>query len=171
MDDLIERLEKKATYTDQTFSNSSLGLLYREAAAELRTLRAELERRKYDGLHTCHAECQREACVLRREVDALRAERDAALAQGVAMGIEAAVQWAKDDAKICDCSAHSEGECACGAWCEWKTVPMVWVAQNLAELDPAAIIAQHRRAQAMPDLNAADLVCGTLGDSDGDDGA
>jgi hypothetical protein len=99
--------------------------------------------------------------------------REQALAEGVAMGIDAAVQWAKDDAKICDCSAHSEGECACGAWCEWKTVPMVRVAQNLAELDPAAIIAQHRRAQAVSDLIAgdADLVCGTLGDSDGDDGA
>jgi hypothetical protein len=50
---------------------------------------------------------------------------------------------------------------------------MVRVAQNLAELDPAAIIAQHRRAQAVSDLIAgdADLVCGTLGDSDGDDGA
>src|SRR5690606_37674585 len=35
--ELVERLEKKAKYTDATFSNSSLGQLYREAATTIRT--------------------------------------------------------------------------------------------------------------------------------------
>jgi len=31
-------------------------------------------------------------------------------------------QLIEADAKLCDCSARSEGECACGAWCESKTI-------------------------------------------------
>ena len=38
--------------------------------------------------------------------------------------IEEAARALEADAKLCDCHARSEGECACGAWCEWKTVPM-----------------------------------------------
>ena len=79
------------------------------------------------------------------ELRTLRAERDdavqAAELRGVALGIEAAAKWAKDDAKTCDCSAYSESECACGAWCEWKTVPMHRVIDGLSNLNPAAIIA------------------------------
>jgi hypothetical protein len=86
MDDLIERLRKRAnTYTwdSATFYISDAETM-RQAADEIERLTAEVERRKYDGIHTCHAECQREACVLRREVDALRAERDAMLARRTA---------------------------------------------------------------------------------------
>lgn len=28
----------------------------------------------------------------------------------------------ESDATVCDCHARDEGECACGAWCEWKTI-------------------------------------------------
>ena len=65
----------------------------------------------------------------------------AAELRGVALGIEAAAKWAKADAQVCDCDAHSESECACGAWCEWKTVPMHRVIEALSALSPAAIIA------------------------------
>ena len=41
--------------------------------AEVNALRAESARFKVDGIHTCHAECPRWPCVLRRENDALRA--------------------------------------------------------------------------------------------------
>jgi hypothetical protein len=75
------------------------------------------------------------------ELRTLRAERDAAKLRGVALGIEAAAKWVKADAQVCDCDAHSESECACGAWCEWKTVPMFAVIAGLEALDPAAIIA------------------------------
>jgi hypothetical protein len=46
MDDLPERLDRKAQYTDRYFDNASLGEMYRVAAAEIRRLReqvAELE--------------------------------------------------------------------------------------------------------------------------------
>jgi hypothetical protein len=34
----------------------------------------------------------------------------------------AVVAWLRREDKLCDCAAHSEGECACGAWWDWKTV-------------------------------------------------
>lgn len=39
-------------------------------------------------------------------------------------GVEAAAKALEADAMLCDCHAYEEDECACGAWCEWKTVPM-----------------------------------------------
>ena len=88
MDDLIELLRAASAAMRSHYAVGAIELIptwtMDEAAAELRTLRAELERRKYDGVHTCHAECQREACVLRREVDALRAERDVEVSEIVA---------------------------------------------------------------------------------------
>ena len=42
-----------------------------EGAAELRRLHAENERLRVDGIHSCHAECQRPVCRLTRERDAL----------------------------------------------------------------------------------------------------
>lgn len=37
-------------------------------------------------------------------------------------GIEAAAKALEEDAKQCDCFARNEGECGCGAWCEWKSI-------------------------------------------------
>jgi hypothetical protein len=37
-------------------------------------------------------------------------------------GIEAAAKALEKDAKQCDCFARNEGECGCGAWCEWKSI-------------------------------------------------
>jgi hypothetical protein len=122
MDDLIERLRAASAAMRSHYAVGAIELIptwtMDEAAAELRTLRAELERRKYD-VHTCHAKCQREACVLRREVDALRAERDAALA-----GVSEKCRHTSD---------------------------------------------RNRAATALK--GSTDAACGTLGDSDGDDGA
>lgn len=42
---------------------------------------------------------------------------------GIIKGIKMAAKALQDDAKLCDCSAWEESECACGAWCEWKTIP------------------------------------------------
>ena len=42
---------------------------------------------------------------------------------GIIEGVKMAVKALQDDAKQCDCSAWEESECACGAWCEWKTIP------------------------------------------------
>jgi hypothetical protein len=40
---MAERLERKAKYTDQTFCNSSLGETYRDGAALMRQLIAQIE--------------------------------------------------------------------------------------------------------------------------------
>ena len=37
-------------------------------------------------------------------------------------GVEAAAKALEADAKKCDCFARNEGECGCGAWCEWKSI-------------------------------------------------
>jgi len=37
-------------------------------------------------------------------------------------GVEAAANALEADAKRCDCFARNEGECGCGAWCEWKSI-------------------------------------------------
>jgi len=36
--------------------------------------------------------------------------------------IEECAKALEDDAKKCDCFARNEGECGCGAWCEWKSI-------------------------------------------------
>jgi hypothetical protein len=77
-DELVEQLQAWGDL-DIKYHHDARGKALHQAANEIERLSAELERRKYDRIHTCHAECQREACVLRREVDALRAQlaRDA----------------------------------------------------------------------------------------------
>ena len=41
---------------------------------------------------------------------------------GYEAGVEAAANALEADAKKCDCFARNEGECGCGAWCEWKSI-------------------------------------------------
>ena len=41
---------------------------------------------------------------------------------GYEAGVKAAANALKADAKLCDCAALEERECACGAWCEWKSI-------------------------------------------------
>ena len=90
------------------------------------------------------------------EIRSLREQVARARLEGAEIMREAAARWAEDDAKLCDCSAHSESECACGAWCEWKTVPMHHVVQAIRNIDPAAILEAHTRAKAMDELIAGD---------------
>ena len=53
---------------------------------------------------------------------------------GYEAGIEAAVKALEADARLCDCSAYEEGECACGAWCEWKSIPSARAVEIVREL-------------------------------------
>lgn len=39
-------------------------------------------------------------------------------------GLERAAVILEEDAKLCDCFARAEGECACGAWDDYKTAPI-----------------------------------------------
>jgi predicted RNase H-like nuclease (RuvC/YqgF family) len=41
---------------------------------EVEHLKKEVERRSYDGIHTCHDECQRVPCRQRREIEHLKKE-------------------------------------------------------------------------------------------------
>lgn len=70
---------------------------------------------KYDELHTCHNECERPACVLRRKVAALEAELAAMKARG-----DRLVNYA---AHAENCGAADIGRCTCGmaqALTEWR---------------------------------------------------
>lgn len=65
-DDLVERL-RALTAVDGCQAS-------REAADRIEALTAEVQRLTYDGIHTCHADCPRLPCTLRREIEALTAE-------------------------------------------------------------------------------------------------
>ena len=41
---------------------------------------------------------------------------------GYEAGVEEAAKALEADAEQCDCFAREEEECACGAWCEWKSI-------------------------------------------------
>lgn len=42
--------------------------------------------------------------------------------KGFNSGVEEAAKALEDDAKLCDCAALEERECACGAWNDYKTI-------------------------------------------------
>jgi len=48
--------------------------------------------------------------------------------------IEECAKALKADAKLCDCSAYEAGECACGAWCEWKSITSARAVEIVREL-------------------------------------
>jgi len=61
----------------------------------------------------------------------------AARQSGYEAGIEAAINALEADAKLCDCFARSEPECACGAWADYKTITSaraVEIVRNLADI-------------------------------------
>jgi hypothetical protein len=43
----------------------------------------------------------------------------------------AIVAWLRVDNGRCDCSARSEGECACGAWSDYKQLPLEVIADRI----------------------------------------
>ena len=59
---------------------------------------------------------------LRQSIEQLTKDTAAEWQSGYAAGIEAAIKELEDDAKLCDCAALEERECACGAWADYKTI-------------------------------------------------
>jgi hypothetical protein len=59
---------------------------------------------------------------LRQSIEQLTKDTAAEWQSGYEAGIEAAAKALEADAKKCDCFARNEGECGCGAWCEWKSI-------------------------------------------------
>ena len=56
---------------------------------------------------------------------------------GYDAGIEAAANALEADARLCDCFAHEENECACGSWADYKTITSaraVEIVRNLTNL-------------------------------------
>lgn len=65
---------------------------------------------------------------------------------GVKVGLGAAARALEADAQLCDCFARSEGECACGAWSDYKTVPMERAVEIVRAIDPTTVGAEHDAA-------------------------
>jgi len=74
--------------------------------------------------------------MIQAAIDAQR-ERDAK--EYIQAGLDAAADAMEADAKLCDCFARSEGECGCGAWSDYKTVPVSRMVDLVRGLDAAAI--------------------------------
>jgi hypothetical protein len=54
--------------------------------------------------------------------------------KGFNSGVEEAAKALEADAKLCDCAALEERECACGAWCEWKSITSARAIEIVREL-------------------------------------
>ena len=111
-DDAFEQLERTA---------QKIMALIDHLQAENKKLRADNERLLIDGIHTCHDQCQRVACVLRRERDAALADNEqlrAALTPTINPRIassfyrDANKYWPGDGlrAEVCDGAAKTAGE-------------------------------------------------------------
>jgi len=59
---------------------------------------------------------------LRKSIEQLTKDPAAEWQSGYEAGVEACAMALEADAKQCDCFARNEGECGCGAWCEWKSI-------------------------------------------------
>ena len=46
------------------------------------------------------------------------------------------VEWLRKENGLCDCHAHSETECGCGAWDDWKTKPLLEIADAIERGEP-----------------------------------
>lgn len=45
------------------------------------------------------------------------------------------VEWLRAEARLCDCFARSSGECGCGAWDDYKMVPVERIADAIERGD------------------------------------
>ena len=74
----------------------------RQLERELTVARAKIERLDTAGIHSCHKDCQRPNCVLRRELKAVTEQRDDLLRYNEAF---------RKETLICaDCDSISKGE-------------------------------------------------------------
>lgn len=66
---------KDTPRTDERKASFALDTI-RQLETELAAARAEIERLDTAGIHSCHKDCQRPNCVLRRELKAVTEQRD-----------------------------------------------------------------------------------------------
>ena len=43
------------------------------------------------------------------------------------------VEWLRRENGLCDCHARCETECGCGAWDDWKTKPLLQIADAIEQ--------------------------------------
>ena len=53
---------------------------------------------------------------------------------GYEAGVEAAAKALEADARLCDCAALEERECACGAWDDYKSITSARAVEIVREL-------------------------------------
>ena len=53
---------------------------------------------------------------------------------GYEAGVEACIKALEADAKLCDCFAFEEDECACGAWDDYKSITSARAVEIVREL-------------------------------------
>jgi hypothetical protein len=53
------------------------------------------------------------------------------------------VAWLRSDNSLCDCFAREEGECACGAWDDNKSRPLLQIAADIEAGEHIRIGARH----------------------------
>lgn len=46
------------------------------------------------------------------------------------------VEWLRRENGLCDCHARCETECGCGAWDDWKTKPLLQIADAIERGEP-----------------------------------
>ncbi len=46
------------------------------------------------------------------------------------------VEWLREENGLCDCHARCETECGCGAWDDWKTKPLLQIADAIERGEP-----------------------------------
>jgi hypothetical protein len=68
---LVDRLRGKAAWLDPEIDMVEEWEAS-DAADRIEALSAENERLKYDGIHSCHDQCERPLCVLERDNEKLR---------------------------------------------------------------------------------------------------
>ena len=115
-DDLVQRLR----------SNRPIPTIPHEAADRIEAQAAEIERLKNQlSVETepspycpiCGS-CGDEGCCGSKRCLYPAAEWQA----GYKAGVEAAAKALEADAKLCDCAALEDRECACGAWDDYKSI-------------------------------------------------
>ncbi len=68
--------------------------------------------------------------------DELARHRIAALEEARGDQVARVVEWLRKENGLCDCHAHSETECGCGAWDDWKTKPLLEIADAIERGEP-----------------------------------
>lgn len=59
---------------------------------------------------------------LRQSIEQLTKDPAAEWQAGYEAGVEAAAKALEADARLCDCAALEDRECACGAWDDYKSI-------------------------------------------------